>query len=241
MTPKLAVVLAAGRGVRLGPRGTQMPKGFLELGGLTLIERSLSSLRDAGIERVVIVTGHLAAHYAALAGRLGSWVTLVHNAEYATGGSAISLTMVGAIDEPYLLVESDLLYEPRAPRLLLDSSHPDVLLASGTTSSGDEMYVGADAGRLVDLSKQLDRLTAPRVGEMVGLTRVSPALHAEILTQAARLLSGTRQVEYEAALVAAARRHPVSVLVVDDLVWTEIDDAHHLARAADTILPRLAV
>jgi 2-aminoethylphosphonate-pyruvate transaminase len=239
MTPRLAVILAAGRGVRLGPLGREMPKGFLEIGGHTLIERSLSLLRDAGIERAVIVTGHLADHYAALAARLGPWVTLVHNAEYATSGSAVSLAAAGAIDEPYLLVESDLLYEPRAPRLLVDSSDGDVVLASGTTHSGDEVYVGAKDGRLVDLSKQLDRLAAPRVGELVGLTRVSPALHAEILRQASRLLADTRQVEYETTLVAAARHHPVSVLVVDDLVWTEVDDTNHLSRAVSTIVPRL--
>lgn len=239
MTPRLAVILAAGRGVRLGPLGREMPKGFLEIGGQTLIERSLSSLRDAGIERVTIVTGHLADHYGALAARLGSWVALVHNAEYAASGSLVSLTAVGAIDEPYLLVESDLLYEPRAPRLLLESSEADVLLASGATHSGDEVYVGAERGRLVDLTKQLHRLTAPRAGELVGLTRVSPALHAAILDEASHLLAETRHVEYEAALVAAARRHRISVLVVDDLVWTEVDDAAHLSRAMTTIVPRL--
>jgi 2-aminoethylphosphonate-pyruvate transaminase len=239
MTPRLAVILAAGRGVRLGPLGHEAPKGFLELGGQTLIERSLASLRSAGIEQVTIVTGHLAARYSELAARLGPWVSLVHNPAYATTGSLSSLIAVGAVDEPYLLVESDLLYEPRAPRLLIESPDADVLLASGATGSGDEVYVGAQNGRLVDLTKQLDRLAAPRVGELVGLTRVSPALHAHIVAHAGPLLAAGRRVDYEAALVAAARHHPIPVLVVDDLVWTEIDDANHLARAVSTILPRL--
>jgi len=239
VTPKLAVILAAGRGVRLGPLGREMPKGLLTVGGHTLIERSLSALREAGIERVTIVTGHLADQYQALAARLGPWLTLVHNAEYATSGSLVSLTAAGAIDEPYLLVESDLLYERRAPRLLIDSPDEDVLLASGPTRSGDEVYVGAERGRLVDLTKQLDRLAAPLAGELVGLTRISPSLHAGILTQASELLAETRHVEYETALVATARRHRISVLVVDDLVWTEVDDATHLSRAMASIAPQL--
>lgn len=239
MTPRLAVILAAGRGVRLGALGRDTPKGFIQIEGTTLIDRSLAALRAAGIERVVIVTGHLSAHYADLARRLGAWVTLVHNAEYATSGSLVSLTSVGPLDEPYLLVESDLLYERRAPRLLMESPHPDVLLASGATGSGDEVYVGADAGHLVDLTKQLAELRGAHVGEFVGLTRVSPALHARILAEARSLLAHTRQVEYETALVAAARHHPLPVLVVDELLWTEVDDANHLARALATVVPRL--
>ena len=239
MKPQLAVILAAGRGVRLGPLGEEAPKGFLQVAGHTLIERSIAALRDAGIERVVIVTGHLAQHYVALAGKLGPRVTLVHIPEYATSGSLVSLLCAGDPGEPYLLVESDLLYERRAPRLLVASAHPDLLLASGPTGSGDEVYVGTKDGHLVDLTKERDRLRGSLAGELVGLTRVSPALHAEILSQATPLLASTRHVEYETALVAAARSRPVPVLVVEDLVWTEVDDAQHLARALSTIAPRL--
>ena len=154
--PRLAVILAAGRGVRLGALGQEMPKGFITMGGQTLIGRSITALRAAGIERVRIVTGHLAGHYEALATRLGDWVSLTHNPDYATTGSLASLMSVGPIDESYLLVESDLIYEPRAPRLLIESSDPDLLLASGSTGSGDEVYVAAENGRLIDLTKRLE-------------------------------------------------------------------------------------
>jgi 2-aminoethylphosphonate-pyruvate transaminase len=239
--PRLAVILAAGRGSRLGPLGEEIPKGFITIGGTTLVERSLAALRAAGIDRVRIVTGHLADHYERLAERLGAWVSLAHNPDYATTGSLTSLLCAGHIDEPYLIVESDLLYEPRAPRLLTESADDDVLLASGTTGSGDEVYVAADNGCLADLSKQIESLRGPRVGELVGLTRVSCALHAEIVAQAGRLLAASPRVEYEAARVAASRNHPLTVLVVDVLVWTEVDDERHLARAAAVVAPRLGL
>ena len=239
MTPRLAVILAAGRGVRLGAQGREMPKGFLRVSGEPLIERSIAALRGAGIERITIVTGHLPEHYRELAVRVGDGITLVHNPEYACSGSLASLARVGALDEPYLLVESDLLFERRAPRLLMESAQADVLLASGTTGSGDEVYVGAEGGYLVDLTKERGRLRGTCVGELVGLTRVSARLHARLLHEAARLLGETPSVEYEAALVAAARHHPLPVLVVDDLLWTEIDDERHLARAIELVAPRL--
>ena len=49
----LAVVLAAGAGSRMGHR----PKGALRVNGTPLIQRTLSALRDAGIEDVVVVLG----------------------------------------------------------------------------------------------------------------------------------------------------------------------------------------
>ncbi len=49
-----AVLLAAGSGSRLGGR----PKSLLELGGVPLIRRQLIALSGAGIDEVVVVTGH---------------------------------------------------------------------------------------------------------------------------------------------------------------------------------------
>jgi 2-aminoethylphosphonate-pyruvate transaminase len=237
--PRLAIILAAGRGRRLGVLGEEIPKGFINIGGRTLIERSIDELREAGVQRVRIVTGHLSHCYENLATRIGGAIELAHNPAYATTGSLSSLLCAGPIDEPYLLVESDLLYESRAPRLLMQAPDTDLLLASGATGSGDEVYVAAEDGRLTDLSKDLATLRGSRVGEFVGLTRLSPALHAEVVACAPDLLATGRPVDYETGLVMASRRHPLPVLVIPDLLWTEIDDEHHLARAVERVAPRM--
>jgi molybdenum cofactor cytidylyltransferase len=52
-----AVLLAAGAGSRLGHR----PKSLLELGGVPLIRRQLIALSGAGVDEVVVVTGHHAS------------------------------------------------------------------------------------------------------------------------------------------------------------------------------------
>ncbi len=49
-----AVLLAAGAGSRLGSR----PKSLLELGGVPLIRRQLIALSGAGVDELVVVTGH---------------------------------------------------------------------------------------------------------------------------------------------------------------------------------------
>jgi len=49
-----AVLLAAGRGARIGGR----PKCLLELGGVPLIRRQLIALSGAGVDELVVVLGH---------------------------------------------------------------------------------------------------------------------------------------------------------------------------------------
>ena len=57
-----AVILAAGLGSRMNEVGRLAPKGLLRLGERSIIEESIRRLIAVGIERIVIVTGHLASH-----------------------------------------------------------------------------------------------------------------------------------------------------------------------------------
>ncbi len=54
-----AVVLGAGKGVRLRPLTNGTPKVMIKLGGKPILERILDSLADAGIEEIEIVVGYL--------------------------------------------------------------------------------------------------------------------------------------------------------------------------------------
>jgi 2-aminoethylphosphonate-pyruvate transaminase len=238
---RTAVILAAGSGFRLGERGRVMPKGFLELGPQPIVVESIERLNEAGIERIVIVTGHHRERYEALAeARTG--IETVYNPRFAESGSMLSLTFARArVEESFLLLESDLIYEPRALTAVLDAQSPDLLLLSGATGAGDEVWVEVDAaGCLVNMSKDRSRLGPNVFGELVGITKVSRDLFAAMLDAGERLLAESPRVEYETdALVAAARRHPVPTLRIDDLVWAEIDDEAAFARARAQVYPRL--
>jgi len=54
-----AVLLAAGRGTRMGALTALTPKPLLEVGGRAILERILGGLAGAGISRAVVVTGYL--------------------------------------------------------------------------------------------------------------------------------------------------------------------------------------
>ena len=237
---KVAVILAAGMGTRLGAEGRSQPKGFLRIGTEPIIEESLARLRRAGIERVLIVTGHCRESYDKLARASRGFVSTVHNPRYRDSGSMYSLYCArDEIDDDFLLLESDLIYEQNALRSALEFPKDSCLLLSGFTKSGDEVYVQQDERGLVAMSKDRSQL-GDVSGELVGITRISTTLFSHMLAVAEEAFENDLYCDYETdCLVTAAARYPVYCHLVPGLAWAEIDDAAHLERARAIVYPEI--
>lgn len=234
-----AVILAAGMGTRLGDRFSDRPKGFVRIGPETLIERSTRLLRRRGITRLVVVAGFMARAYHELASRELD-LEVVENKEFYTTDSMASLARaLEVVDDSFLLLESDLFYEPKALAAVLDCRAPDVLLASGPTGAGDEVWVEAEGDRLRGLSKRRAELASVS-GELVGIHKISPPL-AELMRELYRGFVSERghgRMAYETqALVAAARHRRVEVCLVPDLLWGELDCERHYQRLCREVWP----
>ena len=135
-----AVILAAGMGIRLRNVTGLLPKGLLEIEGKSRISRSLESLKNEGIDRAVIVTGFQDSLYHEHLQQHADLPELefVHSRQFEDTGIMHSLFVASNyLQEDFLLLESDLLYESRALPSVINFEGPDVVLASGETGSGD--------------------------------------------------------------------------------------------------------
>lgn len=227
-----AVILAAGQGIRIRDHHI-LPKGFLEVGGQAIIEQSIAALHKVGIEEILLVTGYSDFAYRQLAERtVGlSWV---HNPYYAEYASLYSLYCAKDwVDDDVLLLESDILYQERALSALLAASEKDVTLLSGTTCSGDEVYVQAAQSVLANMSKQPSKLEAAAiVGEFVGITKLSQASFQHLMALAAQDEALQHKGCYEEqGLVALSADRPIHCLKLADLLWCEIDNIAQWERA----------
>ncbi len=78
--PQMALILAAGLGSRLRPQ-IKTPKPLTKVLGLTLAERVVCTLLDAGIRRFLVTLGHEAetvrAHFSDIARRRGVTIDFV--------------------------------------------------------------------------------------------------------------------------------------------------------------------
>ena len=170
---KVAVILAAGLGSRLKEKTKFKPKGFLELEGISLIQRSVDNLLSCGIEKIYIGTGYLNDVYDEFAKNY-SKIENIKSDRYETTSSMYTLyNMRTKLKDDFLLLESDLLYEIDALKYLIEDEQDDIILASGKTNSNDEVYIDADKNfSLVAMSKKKEDLKFI-YGELVGISKVS--------------------------------------------------------------------
>lgn len=132
-----AVVLAAGRGTRMGDLTLEAPKPMLPVHGRPLLEHVLDRLGAAGAERFLIVVGHgrelIERHFR---DRLLAFRT--QDPVDGTGSAAL-LARDFAGREPFLLTFGDILCEPEAyvacGRVLLE--HPEAAAVLGVRDVDD--------------------------------------------------------------------------------------------------------
>jgi MurNAc alpha-1-phosphate uridylyltransferase len=117
------MILAAGRGERLRPVTDDLPKPLVAPGGVTLLERHLARLADAGIDRVVI---NLGWHGDKIVEHIGSGerfgLAVSYSPEYddileTGGGITRALPMLG--DDPFWVVNGDIYTDTPLPKLAL--------------------------------------------------------------------------------------------------------------------------
>lgn len=84
-----AIIMAAGTSSRFAPLSYEKPKALIEVRGEVLIERQIRQLREAGIEKVVVVTGYKAEQFEYLKDKYG--VVLINNPYYLTRNNNSSI------------------------------------------------------------------------------------------------------------------------------------------------------
>ncbi len=233
-----AVILAAGTGSRMTGTNGDKPKGFIELDGMTLIERSAAHLYRAGIRNLVIGTGYQKAYYEAFKSSLE--INCIFNPLFAETGSMYTLwNLRNALNSAFLLLESDLLYDPVGLQLLLNDPHEDVILASGMTHSGDEVFIETTSdSHLINMSKN-PALLNKTDAELVGISKVSFSAFQLMCKLAEPIFRENMRLDYESVMVKAVKDMPFYVLVSESLIWCEIDDPIHYQRALRQIYPKL--
>lgn len=120
-----ALLLAAGTGSRLYPLTQHEPKCMTLVNGRPILERMASSLNDHGFRRLVIVTGHLENCIRKYLGnQFGDMkIEYIYSPLYKSTNNIYSLWMAReAVKEPFLLLESDLVYDES---LLDEMLYPD--------------------------------------------------------------------------------------------------------------------
>ena len=239
-----ACLLAAGTGSRLQPLTHSIPKCLTEINGRPILERLISCLREQGFKRLVVVVGHLEQCIRKFlddcAGDLV--IEYVRNPIYRTTNNIYSLWLAGSeIQESFLLIESDLIFEAN---LLEELLIPDRIAVSrilpwmnGTTiamdSSGDVAFFHKKpttpalpkvrAGRLLDSAYKT-----------VNICSLSRATWSRVLPRLEQAIADGRVNEYYEAVFADMVDDgslSFECVLFDPDQWYEVDTLEDLPGA----------
>ena len=234
------VVLAAGKGARLNGTSGNLPKCLVRVGGLTLVERQITSLRAAGIDDIVVVVGCEAERVRRSCGR---GVQFVENTRFAQTNSLYSLWLARPLlQDGFVVMNCDVLLHPQLLYDLLTARHQDALLVAyqeDDAQLGDEeMKVRTSRGRVIDLSKTMAGDAAD--GENVGVVKFG-ADGARLLTSILdeRVAAGGLRDWAPRAFAEFARVRPLHAIGTRGYPWTEIDFPEDYQRALTDILPAI--
>ena len=234
----IGVILAAGMAKRLRPLTDTKPKCLLEVGGKTLLQRTVEAMAAAGITEFVVVTGYrgnmirdfLTLHYSLFT------IHYLDNVDYAHNNNIYSLWMAGQIvrGQEFLLMDSDILCDPAA--VLRIASEPEAALAVNRHELGEEeMKVVVDSKmRITEISKTCRPEDA--MGESVGIEKMTAAYSEALFRELDQMIlkEGLIDIFYERAFERLIPQgHTFRVIDTTDYFSYELDTPEDFQRAQE--------
>jgi choline kinase len=234
------VILAAGKGSRLNGTLGNKPKCLLRLGGASLIERQIDTLRRAGIDDIVVVVGCGADRVRRECGR---GATYIENARFAQTNSLYSLWLARhLLLDGFVVMNCDVVFHSQMLADLISARHADALLVGyqedGEPYGDEEMKVKVRRGLVVDISKTMAPDDAD--GENVGIVKFGTEgahILAEVLDE--RVSNGGARDWAPRAFGEFARLRPLHAIGTRGYPWTEIDFPEDYERAVRDVLPAI--
>ena len=242
-----AVMLAAGMGKRLGKLTKDNTKCMLPIDDKTLIERSVEALLDAGVTKMTIVVGYKGDN-------LKKFLTeectnprmkemefvFIDNPDYATTNNIYSLFLAKDVltEDNTILLESDLIFEPRLIKELVNSKEPNLVSVAKFLPwmDGTVIKIGEDdtITRFVE-KKEFNYDEVEEYYKTVNIYKFSKEFsESELIPYLeAYIKSKGKNSYYELALkiIAYISEANLKAFEIGDIDWYEIDDKQDAAIA----------
>ncbi|WP_432945607.1 CDP-alcohol phosphatidyltransferase family protein [Kribbella sp. CA-253562] len=239
-----AVVLAVDR----AEQPSERPRVLRRVGGVTVLERSVRALRQAGIERIVVAVGAQdAQRVATIASRCGSAEVVASAAGPGCAEASAVLAGLRVLGVPRcLIVTPDDIFESVDVRALVTTSTPNALAVIHTAdldgaahqSDGQARVRLDDAGRVVALGPDLENFEALDAGlvvvdvnDLLSVAQDGQRSWREVLQS----LAGAHQVRAVATRGLCARVNtPAGVRAAERRMWRRYGP-----KPVDSIVARL--
>ena len=179
----IGIILAAGRGSRLGLITKNNHKALLLVKGKALIEYQIDAFFRAGINKIYIITGYNSFLFDSYKNK----VTLLYNSNWESSNMLISIMTAKDLlnESPAIISYSDIFYESFALKSLLNQKELSILYSSSwkelwekrfkNPTDDAETFSIDNFGYLKDIGEPLDYL-ANAFGQYMGIMSFTPKI-----------------------------------------------------------------
>lgn len=251
-----AILIAAGRGKRLGAHTDEIPKCMVEVAGRPIFGWVWNALAAVGVDELVVIRGYRADVLSELVRGVVPGAVFVDNPDWQTNNVLLSLACARAhLDRPAYVLYSDIVFSPGVARAAAASTSEIGLVIDRDFRA---IYEGRtehplDEGEVADLmpdgsvARVGKRALPPAeaIGEFIGLARLGErgmATVARTLDQLAHRFEGKDDAPFQRA---ARYRNAYLTDLLQELIdggirvdpiliegqWREIDTGQDLDRA----------
>jgi len=237
------VILAAGRGSRLGEDHADRPKSLVSVGDVPYLKRQLESFRHFSFSKKNLVGGYgITFLRDFLAENNFGDITLLENTEFLKGNLYSLATARFELTEDFFVFNADHFYSPETYQSILTmrSDNITIFCDKDRILTDDDMKVRLDehSGHLAAMSKTLSDFEAGYVGVTYVPKSAYQTYWSAFDATAARL--GDKANVENVLDGLAAVGGDIRVRDISGSWWTEIDTPEDLAKARQTILSRLS-
>jgi 1L-myo-inositol 1-phosphate cytidylyltransferase len=229
----LALILAAGRGIRFSGRIPEPHKALVAVAGQPLLVHTCRILQDLGIRQVIVVAGYQGdALRAAFDGRgdLRVKPEFVDNPQWEKANGLSVLAAADRLHSNYLLLMADHLFDPSIVVSLSRTPLGPGEVVLAVDRQLDRIYDMEDAtkvrlsgGRITAIGKNLEEFSAVDTGLFACSEALVPALRRQLLADGDCSLSdGMRRL---------AQAGKLRYLDIGSAWWQDIDTPEALSRA----------
>ncbi len=235
------LIIAAGKGSRLRQQGDSKP--LIPILGLPLIERVIRTAMEAGADDFLVVTGYqeelIRSFLVSLTDRLECSITPIFNEDWGKENGLSVLKAKEYLQEPFLLLMADHLFDPSIARELMVLALSDGEIALGvdgdTRNSSVDMEdvtrVKTRDGKILDIGKGLTDFNGFDTGIFLCTPAIFKALERSAKQDGDTTLSG--------AVKILAAEGKAKTFEISGRFWIDVDDPAAFRRAENSILADL--
>jgi len=232
-----AVILAAGRGTRMGGLTEDTPKPMLIVQGKPILQHIIEGLVEQGISEVLIVVGwkkDVIMDHFSTGEKFNVDVQYVVQKVQDGTGRVVELAKNYVGEQPFLLCCGDILVNAQTYAPLLEMKGAAGIL---TVKEGEDLSKGGAVkvkdGKVVDIIEKGDP-SGGEVGEDCYYNAAVYAFSAKIFEYTAKLeLSPRGEYELTDAIVAMAQDHEVRAEFLQG-EWADVRDPEVLSQLNDS-------